>query len=139
MTETYATCANCGAPVQDSPGGSVEDRTPCSKCGSSARAISLQLAESLTIKEFMDVKKKDPKLRSKDKLRIHIQQGDQLNHGTGRWVLKERRIDKDSSPAWYLERVTDPETGTVLHETDESLAAHRGHGSDKKSNRKSDG
>jgi len=53
--------------------------------------------------------------------------GDPFSHGTGRWVKKERRIDRASDR--YVERVTDPVTGEIVHECDELLSEHRGHGS----------
>lgn len=43
---------------------------------------------------------------------------------------KVRLIDKDANR--YFEKVTDPDTGQVLHECNEPLSEHRGHGSDKK-------
>ena len=46
-------------------------------------------------------------------------------------VLREQIIDRDVDR--YFERVTDYETGEVIHECDEALTKHRGHGSAKKS------
>jgi hypothetical protein len=41
----------------------------------------------------------------------------------------QRVIDRLAN--WYHERVTDPTTGAVVHECDEPLTQHRGHGSAK--------
>lgn len=49
---------------------------------------------------------------------------------SGRLVMKERLIDKQSDS--YLERITDKETGEVIHECVEPLSKHRGHGDAKK-------
>jgi len=49
---------------------------------------------------------------------------------SGRLVMKERHIDKQSDS--YLERITDMETGEVIHECEEPLSMHRGHGDAKK-------
>ena len=51
---------------------------------------------------------------------------------SGRMVNKERHWDKKSD--WYFERVTDAETGEVIHECEEPLSKHRSHGSAKKTN-----
>jgi hypothetical protein len=63
------------------------------------------------------------------RVRVHLQVGDQVEHRTARWVFKERRVDKDASPAWYFERITDPTTSEVTHECSEALEKHTGHGS----------
>ena len=47
--------------------------------------------------------------------------GDPFSHGTGRWVKKERRIDRASDR--YVERVTDPVTGEIVHDEDERRRA----------------
>ena len=116
----------------DKPGTPVEEREPCNKCRSTARAFSLAIFETVSVKTGIDLKKKSPAFPSKKKLRVHLQQGDQIDHRTGKWVLKERRIDKDASPAWYFELITDPDTGKELHRCSEPLDKHRGHGSAKK-------
>lgn len=64
-------------------------------------------------------------------MRVHLKQGDQLDHGTGKWIFKERRIDKDASPAWYLESIIDNETGEEIHRDEGPLDGHTGHGSAK--------
>ncbi|HSV94187.1 MAG TPA: hypothetical protein VLH81_13980 [Desulfobacterales bacterium] len=52
----------------------------------------------------------------------------------GVWRTRQRVVDREHNR--YVERVVDPD-GTVIHEVDESLDSHRGHGSDKaKSNSK---
>ncbi|MDI6751911.1 MAG: hypothetical protein QME07_03530 [bacterium] len=79
----------------------------------------------------MEGKKKDMRSPSKKKLRVHIQQGDQINHETGQWILKERCIDKDSKPSWYLELIVDPITEEIIHYCNEPLCGHVGHGSAK--------
>jgi len=48
----------------------------------------------------------------------------------GRMVIKERHWDKVSN--CYFERITGIETGEVIHECEEPLTEHRGHGSAKK-------
>jgi len=41
----------------------------------------------------------------------------------------ERLLVIDRERDCYLERVTDPQTGAVIHACDEPLSAHWGHGS----------
>jgi hypothetical protein len=124
-------CGGCGAPLSEATDTPVEKRVPCPKCGSTARHFSLHLVDEVKPLALVDVKKKSPGFRSKDKLRFHLQKGDQLNNATGRWVVKERIIDKEKTPAVYLESVIDGETGEVIHYDEEPLKDHLGHGSDK--------
>jgi hypothetical protein len=55
--------------------------------------------------------------------------GDDFHRKSGRWMKLYRLFDRVKR--WYHERVTDPETGEVVHECSEPLTNHRGHGSDK--------
>jgi hypothetical protein len=55
--------------------------------------------------------------------------GDAFYHTESKWVQKERLIDRQANR--YREKVTDPATGKVIHECDEPLDQHRGHGSAK--------
>ncbi len=58
---------------------------------------------------------------------VEILGGDDFNRKLGKFVKLERVIDRARN--WYMERVTDPDTGQVLHECEEPLTDHRGHGS----------
>lgn len=124
-------CAQCGRLIAELPGLPVEERTPCPSCGSTTRRFTKTLSETIPVRASLDGKKKSPAYASRQRLRVRLQVGDQIEHRTGRWVFKERRTDKDASPAWYFERVSDPATGEVLHECSEPLQNHTGHGSAK--------
>lgn len=119
-------CAKCGASLPTawlSAPGSVH---PCPSCGSHTRNIHLTVHEEISFKEWVDLKHKNPNLSSRQKLRTHINIGDELSMSTGRWVKKERVIDKDSNR--YFERVIDPVTGELIHYKKEPLSKHKGHG-----------
>jgi len=122
-------CAKCGTELIQLPALPAEERVPCPKCGSTNRRYSKTLSETVSVRALLDGKKKSPGYPSRRRVRVHLQVGDQIEHKTGRWVFKQRRIDKDASPAWYFERITDPATGEVLHERSEPLRKHVGHGS----------
>jgi hypothetical protein len=59
------------------------------------------------------------------------------SHRYDKVVLREQIIDRENDR--YFERVTHYETGEVIHEIDEPLSQHRGHGSAKKSKKGIDG
>jgi len=135
--ETIVYCGNqhCGIVLKEPVDISEEKRQPCPECGSLSRAKNLKLSDETTVKDFIDIKKKSEephKFPSRKKQRVHLQQGDQINHETGKWISKVWRVDKDISPAWYTEILIDTETGKIIKHVEEPLDQHQGHGSDKK-------
>ena len=127
LTKTVQ-CAACGKEVERADVDSGFIAELCPHCGSDNRTILVSVAEHLQVKEWLKGRKKDNALRSKDKVRQEFITGDELNH-TGKWIKKERIIDKDAKT--YLEIVTDPDTGTEIHRCKQALSDHKGHGSAK--------
>lgn len=130
MTERL-TCADCGAELP------IEWIRPplrtnvCPKCGSEKKKIYLYLHEEvqLDLKESLDLKTKDHTKPSKKNPRVHLSIGDEVRKKDGKWLKKERRIDKNADR--YRELLIDPATGEVLRDVDEPLSKHTGHGSAK--------
>jgi hypothetical protein len=56
--------------------------------------------------------------------------GDSLHRLTGEWNRREMTIGRENDR--YIERVVDGETGVTIHECDEPLSKHQGHGSTKR-------
>lgn len=67
------------------------------------------------------------RLGSKGKPFIESVSGDDLYRKTGKWNILNRIFNRDKDE--YSETVTDPDTGEVIHECEEPLSQHRGHGS----------
>lgn len=122
-------CSECGILLGELANDT--NRLPCPECGSMKRTIHLQLSDTIDhpVVEMIDMKVKKPSLTGSRKLRLHIKSGQELSRRLGRYVNKERVLDKDNDQ--YLEIVTDPLTGEVLHHCDEPLSKHQGHGSAK--------
>jgi hypothetical protein len=57
---------------------------------------------------------------------LRFKVGDDLWRKLDRWVHRELYADREHNR--YRERVIDPETGQVIHECDEPLDKHQGHG-----------
>ncbi|SRR6266481_2789512 len=117
------TCASCGALIKET---STEARTPCPQCGSTARQFNVEIAEELKFRENLGFKHKNPE----GKTLAEGLSGDDLHRKSGKWMKKERLIDRAKDH--YKEVVTDPDTGSVVHYSEEPLSQHRGHGSAKK-------
>lgn len=125
MTRRTARCAHCGANIDetlDPPGG----RWPCPDCGSSGRALSVSVSESVTLRDGLGFVQRRPGFKKP------IAEGfvkPTVSMSTGRAVEHSRMIDRGADR--YFERVTECESGHVVHQTDERLTDHRGHGSAK--------
>jgi hypothetical protein len=61
---------------------------------------------------------------------VEAKNGPNHSHRLGKAVEHERLIDRDNDR--YSERVTDYESGEIIHQADEPLSKHQGHGSAKK-------
>lgn len=124
-----ATCIACGYgyPDPDTAGSQPpEMHQPCPHCGAKGIDFQVQLSDTVEVREMIGLKSK----RQGDKKPfIETKTGDDLHRKSGRWMKLERHIDRENDH--YHEKVTNPETGEVIHENDEPLSEHQGHGSAK--------
>ena len=124
-----AICSSCGYAYPDAYAiGSQqpEERKPCPDCGSKLITFQVQIAEALTLRSMLGIKSK----RQGDKKPfVEMKTGDDIHRKTGRWSILFRHIDRENDH--YQEKITDAETGEVIHESDEPLSKHWGHGSAK--------
>ena len=127
---TKVTCSECGT-EQPTKWAERSADHPCPACGSLRKNVELQFEDKLTAERHDSVrgKVKDARFPSKKNPRVDFFSGDDLRKSDGKWMQKERVIDKDKDH--YKEVVVDPETGQVIHRTEEPLSAHMGHGSAK--------
>ena len=105
-------------------------RLPCPKCGSTRRTIeaSGEGMELSPVKCLLKFNVKSPQQAAK-KPKKEFVVGDDLQKKTGEYVEKFRCIDRENDR--YSEIITDPQTGEIIHKSDERLSDHKGHGSDK--------
>src|SRR5262245_33728209 len=74
----------------------------------------------------LKIQGRDPSRKGKHKIRSEQIVGDDYTHDTQKWNKKHRLIDVDND--WYSEKVTDSDTGEILHLCEEPLSKHRGRG-----------
>ena len=122
-------CSDCGKRLPSQ--GAHEVDIPCPVCGSNRKNILMEIIEDVgvSVHDSMRTKVKDPSLSSRKNPRVEVFAGSDLRKSDDRWMNKERVIDKDRD--YYKETVSDPETGEVIHHTEEALSDHFGHGSAK--------
>lgn len=130
MDQTHAKvrCGACGAPVDEPIDIDSAQRRPCSECGSTSRIFAkddlegeLAPAGTLRARGYR---------AGLSKWFIEIVQGVDFSTRLRRWMKKLRIIDREQDR--YVEAVVDPETGNKIHDVDEPLSSHTGHGSDRR-------
>lgn len=129
MTGSGTTCAKCCESLESIDLG-AEPRIPCPRCGSTARAFTETIIDGLRILDSLHGRLKRPSLPSDKKLRWESFTGYEFSHDRQKMVHKVRMFDKDTDE--YVERVTDIETGEIIHEYVEPFTEHVGHGTAKK-------
>lgn len=129
MTQRSATCGNCGQIIDLPPNDFSQPASPCPRCGSTKQNIKISISEEITVRECLKGKVKDKNYPSKKNPRKEFVIGDEVSKSDGKWMKKERIIDKEKNQ--YKEVVIDSSTGEIIHSTNEELKKHVGHGSAK--------
>lgn len=99
------------------------------KCQSTEITIYIAIQDKIKVRDQIRGKAKDDNFPGKRKIRREFIVGSETRACDGKWVHKERIIDKENNR--YKETVIDEETGEIIHESDEPLEKHQGHGSAK--------
>ena len=126
-------CSACGVPI-DTKLDKADERQPCSKCAATARTINVSITEAVTARAGLGVKAKH---QGDKKPFIEDLSLPSFSVNRQKLVHHQRVIDRDKDI--YLEKVTDYETGELIHECEEPLSSHTSHGSAKKNQGKSGG
>jgi hypothetical protein len=114
--------------VDEPVGIALDERQPCPSCGSLDRRVELLLESSIDVRSEVGLKAKEPGAR---KPFVEQRVGDSYHRDSGRWNRLRRLIDRRRNR--YVEHIEDGETGETLHDVDEPLTDHTGHGSARKS------
>jgi DNA-directed RNA polymerase subunit RPC12/RpoP len=127
-------CSGCGRPVADDTNEGA-NRVPCPHCGSAARVIDTNTAETLTLLDGVGVKHKRPSVRRRKPIFQSFTGYEQgRDPSRPRLVYKEDVIDYENDRRREL--VVDQRTGEVIRDIDHTLSEHRGRGSAKPGRRR---
>lgn len=121
-TDRVIRCGGCKQILEDST--YQANRIPCSNCGSLQRHIFVSFNQTIRVHTKARIKARHS---NGEKPYFESVQGDDLHRKSGKWMILERSIDRENN--WYHEKITDPKTDEVVHETAEPLSEHQGHGS----------
>jgi hypothetical protein len=102
----------------------------CPACGSRARTYDVTLADQVTLRSSLDYEAR-PAGAGKRKRFAWGLVGQEWSVSRGKFVDKVSHFAKRDRGDRRYERITDPDTGEVIHECDHKLTDHTGHGSDK--------
>jgi hypothetical protein len=121
MNETK--CADCKSPIPDAHEARDDDRSPCPHCGCLNRIFEVTLEERVTAYDSLAFKARHgptgrPFAEGKS--------GYEFNYDRQKMVLRGLHVDREAN--LYRESVIDPDTGEVIHQVEEPLSAHQGHG-----------
>lgn len=114
-------CKDCGTKYEF-------DLDSCPSCNSTNHIKKIIVGDKFEVHDQVKGKSKI-KIGKKKKPKIEFIAGEELQVSTGSFVEKTRIINRETDS--YREKVIVIETGEVIHETDEKLSDHFGHGSDK--------
>jgi hypothetical protein len=128
VSQPVVKCGDCGQFLPENASTPIENRKPCPRCGSAKRAVSVDIQATVSLQSKLGLKARHAKSG-----RPFMEQmvGDDLQRKTGKWMRIRRVIDRVNN--WYREIIHDPTTGKIVHQTEEPLTEHKGHGDAKKS------
>ena len=127
MTETHESCrcAACGTSIDLS---NIEPyaRKPCNVCGSTKCVYQVNVIEKIQAIDGYALNGKRP---GKKKPFIEERSLPNYSRNRDKYVHLQRTIDRDNDH--YSEKITDYQTGEIIHKCEEPLSQHQGHGSAK--------
>jgi len=119
-------CSDCGYELS-------ELAYVCPRCGGDKKTFHVSIEEKVIVREGLKFKAKRP---GKSKPYFESWNIPSLFNGMNKIVNRIRIIDRDNDR--YKEVVSHYEDGRIIHECDEALTEHIGHGSAKFKKKQSD-
>ena len=129
---TVVMCGQCKKVLDQPADTPIEDRTPCPECGSTSRFIEKTIVGQVPVQGGNRGKARSGEAgKPGGKPWLDMMSEPSWSHAQQKWMHREKTENRRDDR--YTEVVRDPVTGEIIHETDERLTDHRGHGSAKKS------
>lgn len=120
-------CNESEAVLDENSNCAVAERIPCPNCGSLSRKYHVKIEDKIVFRDGIGMKARHPNSRRPF---LESYQGPDRSRKTGKLMHKQRVIDRENDR--YLEKVKDYDTGKVIHQCEEPLSQHVGHGDVKK-------
>ncbi len=128
---TVVKCQQCGKVLDEPSDTPVQERTPCPDCGSTDRQFEVEINDTDTVRNGVRGKARTGQAgQPGSKPWLTTMSEPSWSYDRQKWVHREKTEDRRNNR--YTETVTDPDTGEIIHQTEEPLTDHRGRGSAKK-------
>ncbi len=128
---TIVTCQKCGHVLDEPSDTPLHDRAPCPICGSTARHVKVEITSTVNVQAGLRAKGRTGQPgQPGSKPWLTTMSEPSWSYDRKKWMHREKTEDRRNDR--YTETVTDPDTGEIIHHTDEPLTEHRGRGSAKK-------
>jgi hypothetical protein len=121
-------CGGCGKQLDESPNTPVHDRIPCPNCDSKTRKFGVVINAVAEVSSRMRAKARSGEAgKPGGKPWLTTMSEPSWSHARRKWMHREKTENRRDDR--YTEVVWDPDTGEIVHQCDEPLSEHRGHGS----------
>lgn len=128
---TIVSCGQCGEVLDEPVGTPVDERAPCPNCGSTGRHFKKEITASSTMRGGTRGKARSGEAGEPgSKPWLSFMSEPSWSYKYEKWMNRDKAENRREDR--YTEVVKDPDTGEIIHEADEPLSEHRGHGSAKR-------
>ncbi len=128
MVKQTVWCGECGKQLDESPSTPLGERSPCPDCGSTGRKFGVESTAVAEGRAGIRAKARSGEAgKPGGKPWLTTMSEPSWSYDRQKWVHREKTENRRDNR--YTEVVKDPDTGEIVHEIDEPLTDHRGHGS----------
>lgn len=121
-------CGKCGKQLDESPRVPLAERIHCPNSGSKNRKFGVEINAVAEVKAGMRAKARSGQAgKPGGKPWLTTLSEPSWSRDRKKWVHRQKTENRRDDR--YTEVVWDPDTGEIVHQCDEPLSAHRGHGS----------
>jgi hypothetical protein len=121
-------CAKFGKLLDESPRVPLAERIHCPNCGSLNREFGVAINAVAEVRAGMRAKARSGQAgKPGGKPWLTTMSEPSWSRDREKWVHRQKTENRRDDR--YAEVVWDPDTGEIVHQCDEPLSAHRGHGS----------
>ncbi len=130
-------CGKCGKQLDESASTPAADRVPCPNYGSKDRKFGVEINSVAEVKAGMRAKARSGQVgKPGGKPWLTTMSEPSWSRDRKKWMHRQKTENRRDDQ--YMEVVWDPDTGEIVHQCDEPLSEHRGHGSARRQRSSSD-
>ena len=120
-------CGGCGRQLEE-PSTPAGKRIACPDCGSQSRKFGVEFASVAEVEASVKGKARSGEAcKPGGRPWLWTMSGPSWSHDRQKWMHREKTENRRDNQ--YTEVVWDPDTGEIIHECEEPLRDHQGHGS----------